>query len=107
MEFLNIGWGEIIFILVIAFILLGPDRIKDFARDLGRWIRKLSQNEHFREAVHTSDEIRNFPRKVFDEALLDDISPSHQIDPQDYFPQTTEPESIDPGSEQKNDKDRP
>lgn len=71
MEFLNIGWSEILLILVLAFIILGPGQIKKFGRDLGSFIRKLGKDGMFREVVQTTDEIRNFPRKMLNEAMLD------------------------------------
>ncbi|MBE2320188.1 twin-arginine translocase TatA/TatE family subunit [Solirubrobacter sp. CPCC 204708] len=37
----NIGMGEIIIVLVIALIVLGPKRLPDAARSLGRGIREF------------------------------------------------------------------
>lgn len=79
MEFLNLGWPEILFVLVLAFIVLGPAKITSFAGDLGQWLRKLSRNPNFREVIHTTDEIRNYPRRILDEALLD--QPTRLKDP--------------------------
>jgi sec-independent protein translocase protein TatA len=41
MDFLGIGPGELILILVIALIFLGPGKIVDFARTLGKWVRAI------------------------------------------------------------------
>lgn len=71
MEFLNLGWSEILLIFTLAFILLGPDRIKKFGGELGAFLRKLSKDGLFREVVQTTDEIRNYPRKILNEAMLD------------------------------------
>lgn len=71
MEFLNIGGLELVAILLIAFIVLGPDRITKFGKDLGVWVRKLNKNETFRDVVQTTDEIRNYPRKILQDAMLD------------------------------------
>ncbi len=73
MPFLNLGWPEIAFILIIGFILLGPDRITKTAQDLGEWLGKLKKNATFREVVKTTDEIRNYPRKIMDEVRFEDI----------------------------------
>ncbi len=71
MEFFNLGWSEILLILTLAFIVLGPDRIKNFGAELGGFLRKLSKDGLFREVVQTTDEIRNYPRKILNEAMLD------------------------------------
>ena len=39
--FSNVGWGEILVILVVAVIILGPDRLPDAARRLAKGLRKL------------------------------------------------------------------
>lgn len=71
MEFLNLGWLEVALILVLAFIVLGPGKMVKTGRDLGEWIRKLSRDQLFRDVIQTTDEIRRYPRKIFDESLLD------------------------------------
>lgn len=71
MEFLNIGWPELLLILVVAFIVLGPNRLTQFGHDLGKWLHKLNNNQTFREVVRTTDEIRNYPQKIINEARLD------------------------------------
>ena len=71
MEFLNLGWPEILLVFLLAFIILGPDRIKKFGGELGAFLRKLSKDGLFREVVQTTDELRNYPRKILNEAMLD------------------------------------
>lgn len=71
MEFLNLGWMEIVLIVVLAFIILGPDKMISTGKQLGGWIRKLSRDKLFREVVETTDEIRRYPRKIFEESRLD------------------------------------
>jgi Sec-independent protein translocase protein TatA len=81
MEFFNIGGLELLLILVIALVALGPDRIVKVGHTLGSWLRKLSKNVLFREVVQTTDEIRNYPRKILDEANLnpEELDLSKQI----------------------------
>jgi len=71
MEFLNLGWMEIALILILAFVILGPNKIVKTGKDLGSWIRKLSKDQLFRDVIETTDEIRRLPRKIFDEAQLE------------------------------------
>ena len=43
MDFLGIGPGELILILILALIFLGPGKIVDFARTLGKWVRAIKR----------------------------------------------------------------
>ncbi len=71
MNFLNLGWSEVLLILILAFVVLGPDRVVKTGQDLGKWIRKISKDETLREVVRTTNEIKRFPQKIFDESMLD------------------------------------
>lgn len=71
MDFFNIGGLELLLILLIALLALGPKRIVEVGHKLGNAMRKLSKNLLFQEIVQTTDEIRNYPRKIMDEAKLD------------------------------------
>lgn len=41
MEIFGIGPGELFLILLVAFIVLGPERLPAVARSLGAWVRQL------------------------------------------------------------------
>ena len=43
MDFLGIGLPEIIFVLLIAFVLFGPKRIVDVSKTAGQVMRNLSK----------------------------------------------------------------
>jgi Sec-independent protein translocase protein TatA len=43
MDFFGMGPWEILLILVIAMILLGPGKIVGFARTLGKWVRAIKR----------------------------------------------------------------
>ena len=43
MEFFGMGWGEILFILVIALLIWGPGKIVDIGRNLGKITRALKK----------------------------------------------------------------
>ncbi|HNW95078.1 MAG TPA: twin-arginine translocase TatA/TatE family subunit [Anaerolineaceae bacterium] len=79
MEFFNLGWSEIFLIVLVAFVILGPGKISQAARDFGAWLRKLDKSEAFRDVMHTTDQIRNFPRKIMDEAGLDPVFPDRSM----------------------------
>lgn len=43
MNFLNMGPGEMIFILALALLIFGPKRLPELARDLGKAVRSFQQ----------------------------------------------------------------
>ncbi len=56
MDFFGIGPGELLLILVVALIVLGPGRLPEVARNLGKMVRE------FRKA--TSEVTREFTLEV-------------------------------------------
>ena len=47
MNFFDMGFGEILLILIVALIIWGPDKIPHIARTMGRYVsmmRKMSQD---------------------------------------------------------------
>lgn len=82
----NISGSEFLIILVIAMLVIGPQRLPEMASQLGQWVRKLKgYAEGMREQVRHElgpefDEIewekydpRQYdPRKIIRDALLDD-----------------------------------
>jgi Sec-independent protein translocase protein TatA len=103
MEFLNLGWSEILLIFTLAFIVLGPDRIKKFGGELGVFLRKLSKDGLFREVVQTTDELRNYPRKILNEAMLDQPVMFDQAEKSMLHP-PEEVIDIEPGKDQDYDQ---
>ena len=43
MEFLGMGWGEILLVLVIALIFLGPGKIANAGRTLGKFVANIKK----------------------------------------------------------------
>ena len=70
MKFLNVGALELLFILLLAFIVLGPEKAIKTAGDVARWIRDLTKSEFWRDLVSTSREIQNIPTKLMDDVEL-------------------------------------
>ncbi len=74
MQVFNVGVLELLFILIIAFIVLGPKKTIRAAGDVGRWIKNFTKSPLWREIISTSREIRDLPHKLMeDEALKQTI----------------------------------
>ncbi|HAF63162.1 MAG TPA: hypothetical protein DCK95_12685 [Anaerolineaceae bacterium] len=68
----GIGVSEILFILVLMVIVLGPQKMVEGARDLGKTIRKVTHSQFWKDVQQTSREIREIPQKIMDEADIED-----------------------------------
>lgn len=71
MEILGIGWQELIFIVVIALIVLGPKDMQKAGRSIGRWLNQLVQSDSWKVFQKTSSELRNLPRNLMREANME------------------------------------
>jgi sec-independent protein translocase protein TatB len=68
MEILGIGLPEILFILIIALIVLGPRDMQKAGRTIGVWLNTLVRSEWWRAFRQTSDELRRLPTNLMREA---------------------------------------
>ena len=64
--FLGIGGNELIIILVVAFLIFGPDKLPEIARTIGRAIAKFREaqaevNEVIRKEVYDPQEDKDNP----------------------------------------------
>ena len=71
MEILGIGWQELIFIVMIAIIVLGPKDMQKAGRTIGRWLNQLIQSDSWKVFQKTSSELRNLPRNLMREANME------------------------------------
>ncbi len=72
MKFLNVGVLEFVFILLLAFIVLGPKQAVKTAGEIGHWVKKLVSSPFWRDLVSTSKQIQELPRKLMDDAEIQD-----------------------------------
>ena len=73
MDIFGIGPTELVFIILIALILLGPKDMEKAGRTIGRFLRDITQSEGWRAFRDTSREIRNLPNRLMREANIEDI----------------------------------
>ena len=71
MEFLGIGPSELVFIILIAIIILGPKDMQKAGRTIGRWLNQLVRSEGWKMFQRTSHEIRNLPTSLMREANME------------------------------------
>lgn len=70
---LGIGLPEILFFVVLLLLLFGPNDLARMARDIGRFIGRITRSEGFQTVQKASQEIRNLPQRIVQEAQLEDI----------------------------------
>jgi sec-independent protein translocase protein TatB len=73
MEFLGVGPTELILIIILALVFVGPRDLAKFGRDAGRFLNKLYRSQTWRTMNEASREIRNLPTRLAREAELDTV----------------------------------
>ena len=57
MNILGIGTFELLVIFLVAFIILGPKKINNFAKDLAKLVKQFnSQKDELKELIDDKDE---------------------------------------------------
>ena len=64
MDFLGMGWPEIILVCIVALIVVGPEKLPEYLRSLGKYYRKFRKmtsgvTKDFRDAISLDDEDGN------------------------------------------------
>lgn len=99
MEIFGIGASELIFILIIALIVLGPKDMQRAGRTIGRWLNQLVRSDSWKVFQKTSTELRNLPRNLMREANMEmaemDREVRNAIDPR-VDPKTRAPSTKNP-----------
>ncbi|NIW45051.1 MAG: hypothetical protein GWN14_10170 [candidate division Zixibacteria bacterium] len=72
MDLLGVGPLELIFVLLIIFLVLGPDDLEATGRKIGRFLSTMRKSEFWRGVNDVSKEIRSLPTTLMREAELED-----------------------------------
>ncbi|HZU86363.1 MAG TPA: hypothetical protein VFF78_02695 [Anaerolineaceae bacterium] len=72
MEIFGFGLPEIILILLLALVIMGPRDMTDSARKLARWIYRLFRSPQWREFIGAAKEAREMPRQLIREAGIEE-----------------------------------
>lgn len=72
MDILGIGPLELLFIVIIALIVLGPKDMAKAGKTIGRYLRKVVKSDAWQAVQHTTKELRSLPNKLIREAGMED-----------------------------------
>lgn len=86
MDILGIGPLELIFIIIIALIVLGPKDMIKAGRSIGRFLRQVVTSSTWRAVTQTSNELRTLPNKLIREAGLEEELKDIQNATQEVLP---------------------
>src|SRR6266542_146477 len=100
MEFLGIGPSELVFVVILAIIILGPKDMQKAGRNVGRWLNQLIRSDGWKALQRASREIRNLPTNLMREANMEELQDMgreirQSIDPRNT---TASPASQDPST---------
>jgi sec-independent protein translocase protein TatB len=71
MDIFGIGASELVFIILIAIIVLGPKDMQKAGRTIGRFLNQLMRSDSWKVFQKTSNELRNLPRNLMREANME------------------------------------
>lgn len=72
MEILGIGPLELLFIILIALIVLGPNDMVKTGRTIGKFLRNIVTSQVWRNFQQASKDLRKLPNKLMREAGLEE-----------------------------------
>ncbi len=68
MEILGVGPSELIFIILIALIILGPKDMQKAGKTIGKWMRDIVTSDGWKIFQQTSRELRTLPTRLMRDA---------------------------------------
>lgn len=107
MEILGIGPSELVFILLIAIIILGPKDMQKAGKTIGRWLNRFVHSDGWKALQRATREIQNLPTNLMREANLEELKEINKdieqniqnIDPrQRVLPKASPPKQTSPTS---------
>ncbi len=106
MEIFGVGPSELVFIILIAIIILGPKDMQKAGKTIGRFLNQLVRSDSWKVLQKTSTELRNLPRNLMREANLEEANTQLQeidkeirqtVDPRPYS--SVSPANSNPAAE--------
>ena len=72
MQIFNIGPLELMLIIILALVILGPEDMVKYSKTAGKWVNKVIHSDTWKSVVNTSREISEIPKKVIQEAGIEE-----------------------------------
>jgi len=79
MDIFGIGPLEFLFVIIIILLIAGPRDIAKGARALGRGLNRLYRSANYQMIRRVSQEIRNLPARLAEEAQLEELKEVAQL----------------------------
>ena len=93
MNIFGIGPLEIIFVLIIGILVLGPEGMIEAGRKLGRFLRSIIHSEWWKNVRQGVTEIQHLPQRLIREAELEELNELRDLT-NDSFPKIGGPDLI-------------
>ncbi len=73
MDLLGVGPLELVFVLLIVFLVIGPNDMAATVKKIGRFLSTVKKSEFWRGVNEISKEVRTLPNTLMREAELEDL----------------------------------
>jgi sec-independent protein translocase protein TatB len=83
-ELLNVGWGEMAVIMVVALVVFGPNRLPEIARSMGKFVRNFQ-----RETSRALNDLKEGMEPIGSAGIFDE--PDFDLDAEDVGPEPAPP----------------
>jgi len=80
MDLLGVGPLELVFILLIVFLIIGPNDLAATGKKFGRFLSTVKKSEFWRGVNQISKEVRTLPNTLMREAELEDLKKGMEKD---------------------------
>lgn len=71
MEILGVGPSELIFVIIIAIIVLGPKDMQKAGLTIGRWLNQLMNSSGWKSIQTTSRALKDLPTQLMKDANME------------------------------------
>ena len=79
MNIFGIGTLEIVFVLIIGILVLGPDGMIESGRKLGKFMRSIVHSDWWQNIRKGVSEIQHLPQRLMREAELEELNELREL----------------------------
>jgi len=84
MNIFGIGPLEIVFVLIIGILVLGPDGMIEAGRKLGRFMRSIIHSTWWKNVRQGVTEIQHLPQRLIREAELEELNELRELTKENF-----------------------